>query len=464
MNRNKLRKGVWFSLFCSWAQYFKRENLKSFFSTNLFTAVIWGMAFAFFNNYFFNSSHHDITLPLFIVSLKMLIAILEKHTDPMIPYTMTKTIPVSNYQVFSMRFLARYSSPSVIFVLLALFLNSYVRENSVGRSAIIAILFLILIFELEEIVAYISYNTSGVNIIIILLWVIVFVGFIGAFTISANQDFNLNTLSCSITAVFLAFFICGLFKWNGYHTGKKGKIKKADAVRSLRLSKQTITPGRMLLKKELLFLFRHKPSILISAVFLSCTMFVFSHSASTDLFLMPAFFVFDFALGYGMNYLGIENHDIITVLNSAVYHKIMLRIKIAVFSSVSFIGILLMTIVYSVIFKPSAMEVAKSIAASLCMISIYMFICHYFSTKYYACEKSKKKHSILRVGVGIFVYFIFAVFSALLTEMQIKNITGVFTVSIIVLISVFFTVIRPTFFEKLLQKAKTKTLTDLSNY
>ena len=384
---NKTYAKLWFAFFGAWGQYIRERKYKTFVLNNISNIVIWTLAFLYFNQLLFEVNTSSLNFLIFVISIKWLISSLEKYIDAPVPYTLYKRLPLKIIEVFQIRVINKYIWPSEMFLSFLIFFHFYKNEYSMY---FLIIYYLLLIIS-DELIAFFAYEYSGSIISsIVSLELMIFTFIPSLFSTYFKTILCINILSFFVTKKLLISL-----------------RRNHQFKRSLKLVYKTITLRKQFILKEYIYLFIHKKSILITDFF-TVMVFILLNYGDKDKYTVgfySIFFIFQFALSYGFNYLEVEKRDIVLICNQLNTFTTFLRVKSLFFITISVIGSIFIAAIEIVFFKVSILGTLKIIPDLFFAASIFCFLSHWNSINNFPFSK---KQNIKKFFTGILA-FIFIV-------------------------------------------------------
>ena len=404
--QSKLGYLIWYASFISFGQYKAEKKWGIYIFSNLFNSLIWMFGFLFFNNLLFSTNYTMSSLFLFLAGIKCFYAHVERLTESDLRYGIEKTFAVTRLEILLVRMVSNILQPSDLLYRTLLFFTIFSHENSILKVILIWLLVMIALDCIEEAYAIISSKIFTKSTLSIAMWI--------AIALKLFCSFNPNILGFlgnerlvfwgSFYAIVFAVF-CLFSKLSFLETFRKysvPKSKQSMISRSI-MKRKNISPLFMLFIKEIYFLFKHKVSLVLSALVYTI-MAIFITKESDFLYTIQAFFIIDFALMYGFNYFGLEEEALVLPLISATAKSKLVQAKNITYIAISIVGTIIVTVILVLRFPEAILQLPDLIVTSLFTLNILTLFCSFFSIRFYSNPNTKKKHTIKRVLAMIILF------------------------------------------------------------
>jgi len=451
----------------------------------LFLNLMGGIAVCVGGMFFhIGPNHSALALPFFILAMNCAKELLEKWLNKDgevdLSYSLSEVIPVSKYQILFMRILKKYSTPAEWVAIVVLFCNFYLTGESAIFSFISASILIVIICVIAEIYAFVTCDIPLKHPVNIGLGLTVIGYQLIAYSVTIPVVWTW-TILCY--AGIIAFLLWGGFlitlKYKRINMDAKVRVvetrvqnneqkkvkKKAESLaRSKWFARQNLTASFVLIIREILFLVRYKPLMLLHGLAVVVLSLLPATREESTRFLLPinvSVFTVTFASEYGVNYLGSENQDFLSILLSPLPNEKLLRVKVSVFAVLSFIVCLIMCVIHVFMFNLTLPMFVQELCMGSLAIALYSFGIHISSIKYYAAEKTKKRQQIFSQAINIVIYCLFCLFVAIV-EWKLNQFVAICIASVVIIASMIFTFIKPTYFSNMLGDKREDILRELS--
>lgn len=459
---NKIRKIIWFGAFYSIEQHWRERRLAIYFFANIFNILI---PLCFLVLYIKKWIGIAGFLTLCVIS-RWIFAPFDDYTSNEYSFSEINTYPLSFLEELFLRFSVRLFQISEWGFAAIIFIAYSFSEFSLIRAvcAIITIFALSVSEELFFFLFYILKNRNDSKLIfeIICLFLAVLSVFykreIASFLLFSF--WGIASLLCIIVVILLSL------NWSKVQVlpAKKANNKNENIPLStkLLLRKKCNSSTKRLFTLELITMVKLKPWDLISAL---GYIVVFSAiGAGKEMpYLLTLYFIVDYCLLVGFNYLGNNESQEGLFLFSIIDKKILFRSKNMSLASVCACISTLLSFVLSIVAHQSIKQILLMIISNLFCISVMLVACSVISIVHFYIDNSSKKHTVSNIVIMILLMgFCSLVSSFLFLGGEMAAISLIFMI-MASCISIYFTLFDLSAIETLFAKNIDKMIQIISH-
>lgn len=439
---SKLR---WYARFCVYTQFARKHSISTLIFSQLFSPCIWIFFSAVLQFQLFSAHYSQLSFPIIVIAFRLLSSIIERFSDSPLGYSLCDRYPLTKKDVLSMRLYAKLIQPSEIAFPLCIALSGYLLYRSIIPVLLGTIAMWIFSCCVEEFAGLILYSFYSSHAFCVLIY-------IGALSLSIIPFFLKAILPAStLLSVLLVTFFAGLAfmavslslvgkKTGAPHIGRNN----GTMCRSLKLENSGLQSQQyMLVYKEAIFLFFDKPSLLLSPFICTILFFAISDRTSSFSFLLPAFFVADFAYSYGFNFWGVEQKGIIPVFMSPAETSRQIRAKSIMLYIVGITGIIVFVIAEAIFINAARSFLLKSMLSALVILALFSMVAPYASIRYYQPDDRISKVSIKRMLLFILLFALTSIAIGICSELQLVW-WGAIIFTLLILAAALFCTLKET--------------------
>jgi len=488
-----MKKFLFLPLFWSWGRYFNRGNWGDFLGDNVIGALGYVFVFFMFNgdivfsNMESNQQQGAFAFALFLVSARGLTALLERYSDELMSYRFAEQHPVSYVETLVIRLLISCLRPSTVIGGIFLFFNFYVRGVSFIFAFVTTLCTVLFMAAAQQLYAFVSMDLSKAHPLNILLWASTAAVFAAVYTTNIPLTGEV-VMVIGIAGMTLALLLLFLLKRkrtrkknggqanradeakketvNGVHIKEVAleKGRKLKAFHSRALVRKGITQRRMLMYKECLFLFRHKPEWFFHSLWLFGTLAagINSEFAFFVLYFNATIAMWNLTSSYALNYLGAEDDDLLPVLIAPVASKSLIRVKTTIFVGISLLTAFVVTCIQGLALHRSVQEMVVILGTAILIISIYTVLINFTSIKYYSVKKDISVEGVQRFLTNLAMFIAVNVIILVIRILPHKELIGGGLVILMAAIALFFTWMKPDYFSDMYDGKRESILRALS--
>jgi len=432
---------------------------------NVFNGVIWLAGGFYFSNIIYPTDYTPLSFFLFVLGVKCFGANLEKYTDSDTGYSIQNRFVLSNFEVLFFRLSVNILQPAEWLYRCVVGYVVYSNTNSFFSFVIFFFLVVILIDMITELCALISSKIYLKNILSFFIWGFALACLVLSFVPLSIKPLFYPSLDFIVLYLFVSVLFFLVFRSNLSFLARFRQYKFKETTKSMisqgiadKMKKPTAL--KMLIVKELTFLFKYKINFILSA-FAYTIMSLFFTNEEEYLFIAFAFFIVDFSMMYGFNYLGVEDETLVLPLLSSVDKSIIIKAKNIVLLTVSACGTLLIIPIMLMKYPTAIIQLKDSIIVSMLTLSIMLLCSSYLSINNYENNNSKKKYTVRKIMYMVVALISISILYDVARRLPAVKLLFLVFVVLLTVVTLYMCIINPSLFANRLRDKERKILDSL---